>query len=464
MSADLVFANGTVVTPAGAGQADILVGGECILDVVEPGKGRAGRVIDVRDKIVLPGGVDAHVHFLIGFMGQRSVYDFYSGTVAALRGGTTTVIDFALQRRGRSLMDGLKHRRIQADRHVATDYGLHVIVTDVNAGTLAELPTMADAGVSSFKAYMVYEKEQLKVDDGPLHEFMRAAGRERLLVGVHAENASIIDHATAQRLAAGETAPIYHALTRPTIAETEAVSRALMLAADAGCPIHIFHLASGPGLDLVTAARARGQAAFAETCTHYLALTDEAYHRPDGHLWVMSPPLRDVRTQTRLWQGLAAGELAAVTSDDASYSSEAKKLGASSFATTANGVPGVEHRLPVLYTKGVLEGRIDLMGLAEVWSTSPARLFGLAPAKGSIVPGADADLVVVDPQQKRRMDASCNYGDIGYTAFEGLELAGWPVLTLQRGTIAVEDGRFLGKPGAGRFLKRSRPALPPLGP
>lgn len=455
MNNDLVVSGGMVVRPDGADLADIVVNDGKIVGLVTPGSARGERVIDARDRIVLPGGVDAHVHFLIGFMGQKSVYDFYSGTIAALRGGTTTVIDFALQRHGHSLLDGLKHRRVQADRHVTTDYALHVIATDINESTLAELPTLLEAGVSSFKAYMVYEKERLKVDDGPLYDLMRAMGKHGMLLGLHAENASMIDTAVAHCLARGDVAPKYHALSRSPISETEAVSRALLLAADAGSPVHIFHLSSGPGLDLIAAAQARGQRAYAETCTHYLALTDEAYQRQNAHLYVMSPPLRSAEHQDRLWQGIASGQIAAVTSDDASYSAAAKELGSASFATTANGVPGVEHRLPLLYTLGVQTGRITLAQLAEVWSTGPARLFGLAPDKGRIAVGADADLVILDPQTRRRMDPSCNYGAIGYTPYEGLELAGWPTMTLRRGNIAVDGGNFLGKAGDGKFLHRT---------
>ncbi|MGG5807698.1 dihydropyrimidinase [Falsiroseomonas sp. CW058] len=457
MTADLVLARGTVVRPDAAGPADLLVKDGRILDVVEPGVGRGAEVIDAAGRVVLPGGVDAHVHFLIGFMGQRSVYDFWSGTAAALRGGNTTVIDFALQRRGRSLMDGLRHRRVQADRHVACDYGLHLIATDVNAATLAEVPAAVAAGASSFKVYTVYEKEQLKVEDGPLHDLMRALGRAGGMVGLHAENASLIDHAIARHLAAGEVAPRFHALSRPALAETEAVSRGLLLAADAGCPLHIFHLNSAPALALVEAAQARGQPASAETCTHYLALTAEVMDRADGHLFVMSPPLRDAVTRDAMWAGVAGGSLAAVTSDDASYSAEAKALGAESFDRIANGVPGVEHRLPLLWTLGVQAGRLTLPQLAEAWSTGPARLFGLAPAKGAIAPGADADLVVLDPALTRRMTAGCHHGPIGYTPFEGMELSGWPVLTLRRGTIAARDGVVHAKPGEGRFLARRGP-------
>jgi dihydropyrimidinase len=454
MTADLVVAQGTVVHAGGVAQADVLVADGRIIDLADPGSGRGERVIDATGRIVLPGGVDAHVHFLIGFMGQRSVYDFYSGTVAALRGGNTTIIDFALQRRGRSLMDGLKHRRVQADRHVACDYGLHLIATDINPSTLAELPAVMDAGASSIKVYTVYEKEQLKVDDGPLHDLMRGWGPLGGTVGLHAENASLIDHAIAKHLAAGELTPRYHAQSRPALAETEAVQRGLLLAQDAGCPLHIFHLNSGRALDLIEAARAHGQAASAETCTHYLALTAEVYDRIDGHLFVMSPPLRDAATRDRMWQGVASGGFCAVTSDDASYSAEAKALGMESFDRIANGVPGVEARLPLLYTLGVEAGRITLPQLVEAWSTGPARQFGLAPAKGSIAPGADADLVLLDPQGRHRMTAESHHGAIGYNPFDGMELTGWPTATIRRGEVAVENGIFLGQPGQGRYLHR----------
>jgi dihydropyrimidinase len=452
VSIDLVLARGLVAGPDAI--ADVLVSGGRITDIVDPGAGRGARVIDAAGRIVLPGGVDAHVHFLIGFMGQRSVYDFASGTIAALRGGTTTVIDFALQRRGRSLMDGLQHRRVQADRHVATDYGLHLIATDINPATLAEVPALVAAGVSSFKVYTVYEKEQLKVEDGPLHALMGALGRAGGMLGLHAENASLIDYAIALHLAVGETAPRFHAISRPALAETEAVQRGLLLAEDAGCPLHIFHLNSAPALDLIEAAQRRGQPVSAETCTHYLALTDAVYDRPDGHLFVMSPPLRDAAHQQRLWQGVASGALAAVTSDDASYSAEAKALGCESFDRIANGVPGVEARLPLLYTLGVASGRLSLRQFAEVWSGGPARLFGLAPEKGRIAIGADADLVVIDPQTRRRIGVQSHHCAIGYTPYDGMELTGWPLLTIRRGEVAVEDGNFLGRPGQGRFLRR----------
>jgi dihydropyrimidinase len=455
---DLAIAGGDVVTPDGVTRADILIAGETILAIEPPGAARrAARVIDATGNLVLPGGVDVHTHFLIGFMGQRSVYDFASGSAAALSGGTTTVVDFALQRRGRSLMDGIKHRRVQADRHVDVDYGLHLIVTDVNPSSLAELPKAIEAGVTSIKVYMVYEQEQLRVRDGALLDLLRATGAAGMLVGVHAENADIIDHETARRVAAGETSPRFHALTRPPAAEREAIARALLLAEEAGAPLYIFHMSIGAGADLIERARARGVRAFGETCPHYLALTIDAYERPDGHLMVMSPPLRTVGDQDRLWRALKTGSLAAVASDDASYSAEAKALGMDSFATIANGVPGVEARLPILYTLGVLAGRLTLPELVELWSAGPARLFGLTPRKGTIAPGADADLVIIDPRRKTRLTKLSNYGPVGYSPYEGMEVGGVPLITIRRGAVLVEDGRYIGRPGGGRFLPRALP-------
>lgn len=455
---DLAVTGGTVVTPEGVGRADVLVRGESILSVESPGGGRgAARIVDASGKIVLAGGVDVHTHFLIGFMGQRSVYDFHSGGVAALRGGTTTVIDFALQRRGRTMMDGVKHRRVQADRHVACDYGLHLIVTDVSGGLLDELPKVAAAGVTSIKAYMVYEKEQLRLDDGALLALLGAAGRLGMLVGVHAENAGIIDHETARRLAAGERAPKFHALARPAIAEAEAIHRAIYLAEKAAAPLYVFHLASGEGCDLIQAARGRGSRVFTETCPHYLALDADAYERKDAHLFVMSPPLRTKADQDRLWLGLKTGTVTGVASDDASFGADAKRLGAQSFETIANGVPGAEHRLPVFYTLAVAQGRLTLAEFAHAWSEGPARLFGLAPRKGAIRPGADADLVVVDPEARARLGADSNFGAIGYSPYAGMEVSGLPSVTVHRGQVVVEAGRFLGREGQGRFLARALP-------
>ncbi|HUC61707.1 MAG TPA: dihydropyrimidinase [Alphaproteobacteria bacterium] len=457
---DLAVVGGTVVTGRGAERGDVLIRGEQIAAVAAPGERHdAARVIDATGKLVLPGGVDVHTHFLVGFMSCRSVYDFFSGGVAALRGGTTTVVDFALQRRGRSLTDGLKHRRMQADARVAVDYGLHIVVTDVNEATLAEIPAVMREGVTSFKTYMTYEKDGLMLDDGALLALLRVAGREGALVGVHAENEKIIAYETARCLAKGEVAPRFHALTRPPIAEAEAVRRAISLAEAAGAGIYIFHLALGREVPNIRAARRRGLPVFAETCPHYLTLDDSRYERADGTLYVMSPPLRTAEDQKLLWAGLEDGTLAAVGSDDASFSAEAKTASSGSFATTVNGVYGAEFRLPLIYTFGVETGRLTLPQLVRIWSEGPAQLFGLAPRKGTIAPGSDADLVVIDPERRTRLTAQSHYGPVGYNIYPDVDLSGMPVCTVRRGAVAVEEGRYLGTAGDGRFIKRGKPDL-----
>lgn len=461
--ADLVVANATVVLPGGARVADVMIQGEKILDIVDPGTGSGTTNIDAAGKIVIPGGVDPHVHLLISFMGQRSVYDFGSGGIAALRGGTTTIVDFALQRRGGSMLAGLAHRRRQADANATLDFGLHLIVTDVNKDSLAELSQLRTAGVSSLKVYTIYEDDGLKLDDGALYQLMHQAANDDLSIVLHAENAGIIERLRAEAVAAGKDHPRWHALTRPPITEIEAISKAIHFSADSGCGVHIFHLSASGGLPLVEEARKRGLPITAETCTHYLALTDEALDRPDGHNFILSPPLRAARNQDALWSGLEAGVLSAVTSDEVSYSAHAKALGLPSFANVANGCTGIEARLPVLYTMGVAKGRISLERFVEVFSTWPAEIFGLGHRKGKIAPGYDADLVIIDPEEYRTMTPKSDYLDIGYNPYDGLALCGWAKTTIYRGQVVVQDGAFLGKPGQGRFIERGtaqRPALP----
>lgn len=459
--ADLVIRNGTVVLPEGPRLADVEIVGETIAGITDPGAGRGTTIVEAKDRIVLPGGVDPHVHLLVAFMGQRSVYDFETGGIAALRGGTTTIVDFALQRRGGSILDGYRHRRRQADPVVTLDYGLHQIITDVNADSLAELAALRAEGVASLKVYMIYEEDGLKLEDGQLHALMRQAAKDDLMLVLHAENAGIIERLRAEAIAAGRTHPRNHALTRPPITEAEAVSRAMLFSEDTGCPVHILHLVAERGVEIVAEARRKGLKVTAETCTHFLALTDADYERDNAHLYVMSPPLRSADNQAALWQALREGVLSAVTSDEVSYSAAAKALGMGSFATIANGCTGIEARLPVLYTLGVAEGRLSLERFAQVFSTWPARIFGLGDRKGQIAPGYDADLVVMDPETPRVMGPQSDYGDIGYNLYEGMSLTGWAETTVYRGQVSVRDGKFLGKAGQGRFLARKdsdRPA------
>ena len=460
---NLVVTGGRVVTPDGVAVLDVVTEDERIAAVLPPGEGvracPAAAVVDATGCIVSPAGVDPHVHLLVGFMGQRSVYDFASGGIAALRGGTTAVVDFALQRRGGSMLKGLAHRRRQADANVTLDYGLHMIVTDVNDATLKELPELRAQGVTTLKVYTVYEEEGLKLEDGQLHALMAEAANHGLSIVLHAENAGIVERLRAQAVAAGHTHPRWHARTRPPIVEIEAISRAIAFSRDTGCGLHILHLAAAEAAGLIAAARAEGLPVTAETCTHYLALTDAALERENGHEFILSPPLRDRANQDRLWQALTAGTLSQVASDEVSYSAEAKALGLPSFATVANGITGIEARLPVLFTLGVDQGRIGLRRFVELFSTWPAEIFGF-PGKGRIAPGYDADLVLIDPVRRRTMSPFCDYGAIGYNAYSGMDLTGFAAATIYRGRVVVRDGAFLGTEGQGRFVARAAPRRP----
>lgn len=459
---DLVIAGGLVALPEGAARADVVIDGERIVDIVDPGSGRGDTVMDAAGGIVLPGGVDPHVHLMVGFMGQRSVYDFESGGIAALRGGTTSVVDFALQRRGGSMLKGFRHRRRQADPIVTVDYGLHQIVTDVNDESLAELAVLRAEGVASLKVYTVYEEDGLKLGDGQLYRLMRQAAQDDLMIVLHAENAGIVEDLRADAVARGHQAPIWHARTRPPIVEIEAISRAIHFTRDTGCGMHIFHVAAAGALPLIDAARREGLPLTAETCTHFLALTDEMLTRGDGHNFILSPPLRDAANQAQLWQGLASGVLSMVTSDEVSYSAAAKALGLPSFANVANGCPGVEARLPVLYTLGVDQGRLDLDHFARLTATWPAEIFGMGRTKGRIAPGYDADIAVIDPERRQVISPESDHGDIGYNPYSGIEVTGLVETTILRGTPVVDRGRFLGRAGQGRFLRRDSARRPVL--
>lgn len=450
----LLIANGRVVTPQGVQALDILTEGEAIKALLPRGTEVPGaQVIDAKNQLVIPGGVDPHVHLLVGFMGVRSVYDFGSGGIAALRGGTTAIVDFALQRRGGSMLKGLAHRRKQAEANVTLDFGLHVIVTDVNDESLAELPALRAAGVTTLKVYTVYEEDGLKLGDAQLFRLMSEAAKHDLAIVLHAENAPIVEDLRAQAVAEGHTEPRWHLLTRPPIVEIEAVSRAIIFSRATGCRIHILHLVAAEAIKLVETARHEGVKISAETCTHYLALTEEALDREDGHNFILSPPLRDAENQRHLWAGLEARGLDFVASDEVSYSAEAKRMGLPSFADVANGITGIEFRLPLLYTLGVEAGRLSITRFVEVFSTRAAELFGFT-RKGRIAPGYDADLVILNTTDRKRITPEADYGDIGYNPYSGLELTGFPAMTIYRGQPVVQDGVFLGREGQGRFIER----------
>ncbi len=453
--------DGTVVTAGGVVRSDVLVVGERIAAVADGLDLPAERVIDAAGRYVLPGGVDVHTHMGLESAGTVASDDFATGTAAAAWGGTTTIVDYAGHDRGEPLHEGLQRWMARAEGKACIDYGFHLMVREVDDRVLGEMDALVDEGVTSFKLFMAYPGVYM-VDDAAIFRVLdRAAGNGALTV-LHAENGGPIDVLVARNLARGRTAPLWHGLSRPAVLEGEATARAIALAEVAGAPVHIAHLSAAPALEAVHRARERGVAASAETCPQYLYLSLDDLDRPgfEGAKYVCSPPLRPRRHQHALWEGLRLGDLQVVATDHCPFNFHGQKeLGRGSFARIPNGLPGVEERVTLLF-QGVLRGRIGLERFVDLVATAPAKLFGLYPRKGTIAPGSDADIVVFDPSVERTLSAATHHMNVDYSCYEGMRVRGAPELVMQRGKLLVEDGEFKGRPGAGRFLPRSRPAAP----
>nr|MBI2905397.1 dihydropyrimidinase [Chloroflexota bacterium] len=455
MEFDLVIAGGTCVsiTASEAIRADVGVIGDTIAAF---GHGLTGAArIDATGKLVLPGGVDPHVHLDMPVGATRSSDDWETGTIAAACGGTTTVIDFVEPDLGGSLVAGLAARRAEADGKAVIDYGLHMTLRRGDAQTLDQVPEAMRAGCTSFKTYTTYEG--FRLNDAELLAALEAVGAAGGLVLVHAENDAAIQRGRRKFMAAGQTAPHFHPRSRPVPVEAEAIERALALAEVADCPLYIVHTSTGRGAEAIVRARARGQRAYGETCPQYLVLTDAEYDRPgfEGAKFVCSPPLRPADNPPLLWQRLGAGDLQTVGTDHCPFFYEGQKeLGRAAFTDIPNGLPGIEARLALLYTFGVGQGRLSLNRWVETCCTAPARIFGLYPRKGTLAPGADADIVIFDPDREVTLSRAVLHERTDYTPYEGLALRGYPVMTVARGRVLVEDGKFVGAKGRGRFLAR----------
>jgi dihydropyrimidinase len=450
--------NGTVVTALETTAADVLIEGEQIREV-RPGipAEAAERVIDATSLYVMPGGIDVHTHLDMPFGGTTTSDDFETGTRAAAFGGTTSIVDFAIQPRGTRMRDALDAWWKKAERRATIDYGLHMVVTDLDGAGLEDMDEMVREGVASFKLFMAYPNV-LMVDDATIFKALSQTARNGALVCMHAENGSVIDVIIARALAEGKTAPVYHALTRPPRAEAEAVHRAIAMAEIAGAPVYIVHLSSADALHEVREARDRGVPAFAETCPQYLLLSIEELERPDfeGAKYVFTPPLRPKEHQPKLWEGLQHDHLQVVSTDHCPFCfADQKVLGKNDFTKIPNGGPGIENRLQLIYDHGVNSGKLSLNRFVELTSTTPARLFGMYPKKGEIAPGSDADLVLWDPNAAHTISARTHHMRVDYSMFEGFQVRGNARTVLSRGEIIVDGGRFLGKPGRGNYLKRT---------
>ncbi len=451
--------NGHIVTAVDSYIADLFVDGETIAMI---GKdlsqiiGSVDKTIDATNKLVIPGGIDPHTHLDLPFGGTFSSDDFETGTRAAAFGGTTTIIDFAVQYKGQSLKEALEVWFGKAEGNAAIDYGFHLIVTDLPDARLPELKALITQGVTSFKLFMAYPGVFL-VDDGTIFKAMSAAGEAGGLVCMHAENGVVIDVLVKRALAEGKTAPKYHALTRPTKAEAEGVHRAIAIAEIANAPVYIVHLSCYDALKEVQAARDLGLPAYAETCPQYLFL-DYSYYEQEGFegaKYVMTPPLREKWNQEELWKGLRGNDLQVISTDHCPFCfKEQKELGRDDFSKIPNGGPGIENRMSLIYNGGVAQGRISLNRFVELTSTAAAKIFGLFPKKGTIAVGSDADLVIFDPNREQTISATTHHMRVDYSAYEGWRVLGVTETVLSRGNVIVENGEFKGKAGDGRFLKR----------
>jgi len=453
-----LISKGTIVTAEGSTRADVLVDGEriAVIGADLPAAGiTADETIDATGRYVIPGAIDVHTHMELPFGGTFAKDTFETGTRAAAFGGTTAIVDFAVQSRGKSLRDGLDAWHAKAQGNAVVDYGFHMIMSDVTDDTLAEMDGLVAEGVPDFKLFTAYPGVFYS-DDGAIFRAMQRTAKNGGLIMMHAENGLAIDVVAADEVAAGHTDPYYHGVARYPIFEGEATSRVIRLAEAAGVPVYIVHLSARDALNEVRAARDRGAMAFAETCPQYLFLSlDDLGNGFEGAKFVCSPPLRPKDHQGELWTGLRTDDLQVVSTDHCPFDFHGQKeLGRGDFRKVPNGLPGVEDRLDLIHDGGVVGGRISRERWVEICSTAPARMFGMYPRKGSVSVGADADLVVYDPERKHTISARTHHMNVDYSCYEGRTVQGASDVVLSRGSVVVRDGAFTGRKGHGQFVKR----------
>ncbi len=462
-----IIKNGTLVTAETSFKADVLIEGETIQEIAESINFDDAKIIDASEKLVLPGGIDPHVHFELEMMGTVSSDDHYSGGKAAVFGGTTTVIDFVSQGPG-SLEESIKNHRQMADPKASIDYSVHMNISRFNDEVAEQIAYLPSLGVTTIKVFTAYNG-RLRISDADIYKAMRVAGKNDILTMLHAENGDVIDVLVEEALEAGHSEPIWHAWTRPKWGAVEASLRAFALAAQADAPVYLVHMNTAGEVDQLAYARSKGIYAMGETCPQYLFFTEEELLRTDGAKWICSPPMRNKEDNSGLWNGLVDGTIQVLATDHCPFFFNGEKeimyegkpvripgkeLGQDDFTKIPNGLPGVGDRLPVFWSHAVATGRISPERFVALSSTNPAKIFGLYPKKGSIQPGSDADLAIWDPNLEVKYGVNIAKHRTDYNLYEGWNLKGFPITVMQRGNVLVDRGKWFGKPGQGQFLSR----------
>lgn len=452
-----IIKNGIIVTAADQYQADLLVNNGVVQAIGHNLQEEGAEVVDARGCYVFPGGVDPHTHLDMPFGGTITADDFATGTIAAAFGGTTTIVDFCLSNKGKPLSESVRAWHNKAQGKAVIDYGFHLMIGEINEEVLTELPRMIqEEGITSLKVFMAY-KNVLQADDGTLFRTLLTAKEHGALVMVHAENGDVIDYLIRKALEEGNTDPIYHALTRPSVLEGEATGRAARLTALADSQLYVVHVTCEEAVEQIADSRSRGVEVWGETCPQYLLLDQSYLAKPDfeGAKYVWSPPLRETRHQEVLWNALKMGQLQTVGSDQCSFNFKGQKeLGRGDFSKIPNGGPIIEDRFSLLFSEGVVKGRITLNQFVDIVSTRAAKLFGIFPQKGTIAVGSDADLVIFNPSVQRVISAKTHHMNVDYNPFEGMSVTGEPVSVLVRGEFVIREKQFIGQPGSGKYLHR----------
>ncbi len=453
----LLITNGRIVTSSEDYIADIFIDGEVISAIGKNLKIKADVTIDGSGKMIFPGGIDPHVHLDMPFMGTFSSDNYETGTLAALHGGTTMVIDFILQTQGKSLRHALVQWQGRSNGNCYGDYSFHMAVTDFNEDTKKEIVEMVNnEGITSFKTFMAY-KGALMIDDRQMVGLMNEVKKCGGMVTVHATNGDMIDFLIAKHREEGKLSPLYHYLSQPEITEAEATGRFADMANYTGCPAYVVHMTCEGALNHIRDNEKRNQKVYVETCIQYLILDASLYEKDfEGAKWVMSPPLREKKDQATLWAGINQGTIQVVATDHCPFMWEQKKMGEKDFSKIPNGHPAIENRMELLFSEGVQKGKITLNKFVEVSSTNAAKIFGMFPKKGCVAVGSDADLIIFDPNEEHTLSAKTHHMNVDYSGYEGWKVKGKTKTTILRGEVAVDNGKVKIKKGYGKFVKRNK--------